>query len=231
MLRRRGAAEDRDRPRCATRSEAGENVVVLDAGDQFQGSLFYTPYKGEIEAEFMNDIGFDAMAVGNHEFDDGPGRLAKFVDGRGVPDHRRQLRHVRSDDLLGAVKRTPSCSRSAARRSAVVGAHHRGHAPRSPRPGRRDLPTSVTDYLKADVAALEAQGVNKIIVLTHVGNAATWSSPRRCPASTLIVGGHSHTLFSDTAEGAPAPIRPWSRPDGATCRSSGRPIRQVSGDI
>ena len=58
---------------------AGENVIVLDAGDQFQGSLMYTTYSAA-EAEFMNAIGFDAMAVGNHEFDDGPGKLAEFVD-------------------------------------------------------------------------------------------------------------------------------------------------------
>jgi 5'-nucleotidase / UDP-sugar diphosphatase len=51
---------------------AGQNVIVLDAGDQFQGSLMYTTYKGAVEAEFMEQIGFDAMAVGNHEFDDGP---------------------------------------------------------------------------------------------------------------------------------------------------------------
>ncbi|MEM8689036.1 MAG: metallophosphoesterase, partial [Pseudomonadota bacterium] len=44
----------------------GENVIVLDAGDQFQGSLMYTTYKGAAEAEFMEAIGFDAMAVGNH---------------------------------------------------------------------------------------------------------------------------------------------------------------------
>jgi 5'-nucleotidase / UDP-sugar diphosphatase len=65
--------------RDAIRAEGG-NVIVLDAGDQFQGSLMYTTYKGTAEAEFMNAIGFDAMAVGNHEFDDGPEKLAEFVD-------------------------------------------------------------------------------------------------------------------------------------------------------
>jgi 5'-nucleotidase/UDP-sugar diphosphatase len=55
-------------------------VLVLDAGDQFQGSLFYSTYKGKAAAEFMNGIGFDAMAVGNHEFDDGPEGLRDFID-------------------------------------------------------------------------------------------------------------------------------------------------------
>ncbi len=63
----------------------GQNVVVLDAGDQYQGSLFYTTYKGKDTVEFMNVIGFDAMAVGNHEFDDGPGGLDFLAEGVKFP--------------------------------------------------------------------------------------------------------------------------------------------------
>src|SRR5690606_10444039 len=49
----------------------GQNVILLNAGDNFQGSLFYTTYKGTVEAEFLNLMKTDAMMVGNHEFDDG----------------------------------------------------------------------------------------------------------------------------------------------------------------
>ena len=67
----------------ARRAElSGKNVLTLDAGDQFQGSLFYTTYKSAPIADFMNGIGFDAMAIGNHEFDDGPEELAKFIDAK-----------------------------------------------------------------------------------------------------------------------------------------------------
>ena len=57
------------------------NVVVLDAGDQFQGSLFYSTYKGDAAVQFLNLINPDAMAVGNHEFDDGLGcvELSAFL--------------------------------------------------------------------------------------------------------------------------------------------------------
>jgi 5'-nucleotidase/UDP-sugar diphosphatase len=51
---------------------AGENVIVLDAGDQYQGSLFFTTYRRRGGGEFMEAIGFDAMALGNHEFNNGP---------------------------------------------------------------------------------------------------------------------------------------------------------------
>ena len=55
-------------------------MLLLNGGDNFQGSLFYTTYKGEAEAEFLNQMKFDAMTVGNHEFDDGEDALAPFLD-------------------------------------------------------------------------------------------------------------------------------------------------------
>ncbi len=59
--------------------ENGANTILLDAGDQFQGTLFYTQYKGKEAAQFMNELGYQAMAIGNHEFDDGPANLANFI--------------------------------------------------------------------------------------------------------------------------------------------------------
>jgi len=61
------------------------NVILVDGGDQFQGTLFYTYYKGKMAAEFMNKLGYDAMTVGNHEFDDGPEVLRGFMDAVDFP--------------------------------------------------------------------------------------------------------------------------------------------------
>ena len=44
-----------------------ETSLLLDAGDQFQGALFYTYYRGALAAEMMNAMGYEAMAVGNHD--------------------------------------------------------------------------------------------------------------------------------------------------------------------
>jgi len=68
------------------------NVLVLDAGDQFQGSLFYSTYKGSAAVQFLNLINPDAMAVGNHEFDDGPEKLAEFMDKAYFPVSYTHLR-------------------------------------------------------------------------------------------------------------------------------------------
>ena len=55
-------------------------MLVLEAGDVFQGSLFFTTYSGQAEAEMMNLVGLDAMIYGNHEFDLGSEPLAKFIE-------------------------------------------------------------------------------------------------------------------------------------------------------
>ena len=61
------------------------NTILLDGGDQFQGTLFYNLYKGKVAAEMMNKLGYDGMAVGNHEFDDGPETLRAFMDSVNFP--------------------------------------------------------------------------------------------------------------------------------------------------
>jgi 5'-nucleotidase/UDP-sugar diphosphatase len=71
---------------------AGENVIVLDAGDQYQGSLFFTTYDGAAAGEFMEAIGFDAMALGNHEFNNGPEGILPLLNAGHVPGRLRQPR-------------------------------------------------------------------------------------------------------------------------------------------
>ena len=74
------AARPACKPRIATaRARAVNSPILVDGGDQFQGTLFYTYYKGKLAAEMMNQMGYDAMTVGNHEFDDGPEVLKGFI--------------------------------------------------------------------------------------------------------------------------------------------------------
>ena len=47
------------------------DVVLLDAGDQFQGTMFFNAFGGAKAAEVMNILKYDVMTIGNHEFDDG----------------------------------------------------------------------------------------------------------------------------------------------------------------
>ena len=78
-------------------------MALLDAGDQFQGSLFYTAWKGEVERAVMHAIGTEVMAVGNHEFDNGPATLAAFVRGARFAVVSANLQ-VDDSDLAGLLR-------------------------------------------------------------------------------------------------------------------------------
>ena len=54
--------------------------LFLNAGDEFQGTLFYSYYGGEKIAETLNQLGFDGMTLGNHEFDGGDDMLGEFEE-------------------------------------------------------------------------------------------------------------------------------------------------------
>ncbi len=182
---------------------AGKNILTLDAGDQFQGSLFYTTYKSAPIAEFMNGIGFDAMEIGNHEFDDGPEELAKFIDALKFP-------MISGNTLAGldtpvANKFKPYIVKEFGPEKVAVVGVLATDTDETSSPGDSILFAEPIGYLKEAVKEIEAQGINKIVLLSHVG----YEEDKRIAAAVdgidVIVGGHSHTLLSNTDEKAAGP--------------------------
>lgn len=183
--------------RAALKAE-GHNVLVLDAGDQFQGSLFYTTYKGAAEAEFMNKIGYDAMTIGNHEFDDGPEGLAAFLEKISFPMVSSNLDLSRSNLLAGKVSPTLVLE-VGGQKVGIVSALATDTVDTSS-PGADVLFSDEIEALKAAVAGLEAQGIRHIIALTHVGYNLDKRIAAEVPGLDAVVGGHSHTFLSASDE-------------------------------
>lgn len=61
------------------------HVLLLDAGDVFQGTPWFDVYGGKVDLELMTEMEYDAMAVGNHEFDRGPDGFAEAAQKAGFP--------------------------------------------------------------------------------------------------------------------------------------------------
>ena len=60
-----------------------KNVLLFDCGDISQGTPYYNMFRGEVEIKLMNEMGYDAMTIGNHEFDfdvDNMARIFKMAD-------------------------------------------------------------------------------------------------------------------------------------------------------
>lgn len=179
-----------------------QNVIVLDAGDQYQGSLMYTTYKGDVEIEFMNDIGFDVMAVGNHEFDDGDEGLAKLADGVDFPVISGNI-DVSSSNVLAGKVSNHVVLEVGGQKIGIISALATDTA-ETASPSDAVIFTNEIESLQADVDALTAEGVDIIIALNHVGVTADLDIAEAVSGIDAVVGGHSHTLFSNTEEGAMA---------------------------
>lgn len=178
----------------------GQNVITLDAGDQFQGSLFYSTYKGDAAVEFMNQMGFDAMAVGNHEFDDGPEGLKKFIDKATFPVISGNTLAGASSPVAGLI--APYVIKEIGGEKIGVLSVLATDTDETSSTGPTILLIEETGYLKDAVAEMEAEGVNKVILVSHVGLNRDKEIAAAVDGIDVIVGGHSHTLLSNFRDGA-----------------------------
>ena len=172
----------------------GQNVIVLDAGDQYQGSLMYTTYKGDVEAEMMEKIGFDVMAVGNHEFDDGDEGLLKLIDNVSFPVISGNL-DVSQSNILADKVQNHVVLEVGGEKIGIVSALAVDTVETSS-PSDAVIFQNEIDSISADVATLTAEGVTKIIALTHVGLSKDLEIAAAVPGLDAVVGGHSHTYLS-----------------------------------
>ncbi|MBK6396968.1 MAG: metallophosphatase [Bacteroidetes bacterium] len=62
-----------------------KNVLLLDAGDIFQGTPYFNLYGGELEFKLMSEMGYDASTLGNHDFDNGIDGLVKQMPNMNFP--------------------------------------------------------------------------------------------------------------------------------------------------
>ena len=179
------------------------NPITVDAGDQFQGSLYYTEYRGQEAADYMPMLGYQAMAVGNHEFDDGPANLAKFIDAVGLPVLSANIDASADPDLAGKIAASTVLDVDG-EQVGIIGLTT-DTTPTSSSPGDTVSFGEYVASLEPVIADLEAQGINKIILLSHIGYADDQTLAAAIDGIDVIVGGHSHTLLSNTDEDASGP--------------------------
>ncbi|WP_281983438.1 bifunctional metallophosphatase/5'-nucleotidase [Thalassorhabdomicrobium marinisediminis] len=171
------------------------NSILVDGGDQFQGTLFYTYYKGKLAAEFMNLMGYDAMTVGNHEFDDGPEVLRGFVDALDFPILMSNA-DISGEPLLADAIQKSTVIEQGGEKIGLIGLTPQ-NTDELASPGPNVIFTDPSDAVQAEVDKLEAEGVNKIIVLSHSGYNVDQQVAENTTGVDVIVGGHTNTLLGD----------------------------------
>lgn len=180
-----------------------ENVILLNGGDNFQGSLFYTTYKGKAEAEFLNLMKFDAMTVGNHEFDDGEDALVPFLQEIKFPVLSANV-HPNAQSKVGDMIKPSVVLEVGGQKIGIVGAVTT-ETPDIASPGPNIAIEDDVADITAEVKKLADEGVDKVIALTHIGYPREMEMIAKIPGVDVVVGGHTHTLLSNTDDKAAGP--------------------------
>lgn len=202
------------RLKAAVDAERAKNpdVLVLDAGDRWQGSLFFTLGGPDFIARMSAAIGWDAGTLGNHEFDLGEAELGRMLRREGFPILAANvLPGGPLDGMAGMMIRQID-----GMKVGVFGLANSTECKLSDRcPLTRFLPTAEAARQAAD--ALKRQGADVIVAITHECYLEDIALSREVPEIDVIVGGHSH---SPLGAGIPESEGPYptaaAHPDGST---------------
>ena len=187
------------------------NVLLLDAGDNFQGTIFYNAWKGSAEIMALNALGYDATTLGNHEFDLGPAELGRALRGEPViiagasyPTEKLRPPIVATNvdvtaepALRGLFTRSTVLERGGERFGILGVVTQDVPAISSPGPNVRFLDYGASVQQEAD--RLTAAGINKIILLSHSGYPVDLAQAPRLKGVDIIIAGHDHALLGDPA--------------------------------
>jgi 5'-nucleotidase/UDP-sugar diphosphatase len=168
-------------------------ILLFDAGDRFSGTLFHYFYKGDDQIDLMNALGYDAMALGNHEFDNGSEILANFIAGVDFPVLATNVDASRDPFLNGMIQRHTVLDVDGLQ-AGVIGlvtpATRTISQPEETVSFGEDLIAITND------AALELtqQGVTVVILLSHQGFTEDINMARQLSNIDIVIGGHSNTV-------------------------------------
>jgi 5'-nucleotidase len=179
------------------------NALFLDAGDQYQGTLFYTFYKHGAVQTILSLLKPDAQTLGNHEFDDGPAGLAGYLEFARWPVLGANVDTTREPKLKGKYRPYVILERGGQKIGVIGLTTSETPITSSPGPTVRFAPEA--DVLRKAVAEVRARGVDKIIALTHLGYAEDVRLAGAVDGVDVYVGGHSHTLLETGNQKAEGP--------------------------
>ncbi|KAK3789429.1 hypothetical protein RRG08_010622 [Elysia crispata] len=168
------------------------NSILLDAGDQYQGTLWFYKFGGELLAHFMNLIGYDAMGLGNHEFDNNVVGLIPFVNNATFQVLSSNIDLSNTPALQGKIQRSAKFD-IGGETIGVIG-YTTTDTTYISDPGNVKFTDELT-AVQAEADKLMADGVNKIIAVGHQGFSHDRDMASSLRGVDVIVGGHSNTFL------------------------------------
>jgi len=182
--------------------EQEKNVLLLDAGDFSQGTPYFNFYNGRVEVDAMNRMKYDAITLGNHEFDNGIDTLAVILNNAQFPIISSNYQFDKTP-LIGLIKPYLILERSGLRigilalnvnpKSLIIENNYKGLVYQDPIEKANEISALLRKKEKCDV----------IICLSHLGADSTktdvndYEIAHKTRYIDLIIGGHTHTLLEN----------------------------------
>ena len=175
------------------RERYGDRLLYLDAGDLFVGTPFYHVYRGALGMALLDRMGCDAMALGNHELDDGSVNFLRAAVGARFPRLCANL------DLPDGTPFLPASTLLTAGpwRVEVVGLITRSLPELSAEAMRGELLVRPPAEALADWLAAPRPAADLRVALSHCGLGEDREIAAAVPAVPVILGGHSHSFLKD----------------------------------
>ncbi|XP_035658167.1 snake venom 5'-nucleotidase-like [Branchiostoma floridae] len=169
------------------------NVILLDGGDQFQGTLWFHFYQGLEAARFMNKMEYDVMAFGNHEFDNKAKGVIPFLKNSNHTQVCANIDASKVPELQRLFQ--PSVVLTVGGEKIGVIGYLTPNTTFLSQTGPDLVLSDEVSAITAEVRRLQGEGVNKFIALGHSGIKADITIAKQVPGLDLVVGGHSNTFL------------------------------------
>ncbi len=178
------------------------NVLLVDAGDYWQGSPYFNFFNGRIEIDAMNRMKYDAATLGNHEFDNGVDTLAVVLSEANFPVLSSNY-EVSGSDLSNILKPYIIIEKNGIKiglfalgvepKGLIMASNYRGVIYKDP----VQTAVNMSSFLKKEKCDI-------IICLSHLGTKENMVNDFDIARATkyvdVIVGGHSHELIENRTE-------------------------------
>jgi 5'-nucleotidase len=182
--------------------------ILLNGGDNFQGTLWYNIFKWNVTQTFLNELPFDAIVLGNHEFDDGIKGVVPFIKNLKAPVIVSNIDDSLEPDIQNTYQKSVVVERNG-KKIGIIGVIIKTANEISSTENLKFFDESESVNAEAERLAKE-ENVFTNIVLSHSGYDVEQQIAKKATAASkigLIVGGHSHT-FLYTGEPVPGPATP-----------------------
>ncbi len=177
------------------------NPILVHAGDFMVGTLMFNTYFGVPELQILNAIGFDALCLGNHEFDVGPTDLAGILATAQLDSAFDVIctNAVNLDSVpaLKAIVRPYAIEQRGNLKVGLLGLTTPATNVES-NPSPIVLSDQIAEVLGPRIVELRMQGCQIVILLSHMGLAYDEQIAQGLSGVDAIIGAHTHDALSET---------------------------------